>query len=163
MRFEAITSTEHLNPPVTVNTARSEGALTDAGELPPLEDDAQVEIRRESTAIELLYFRANPKAGGVLVEWATLFEINTYGFWLYRGTDAELGHAERIAFVPSKGIFGLGAAYQYLDAGLPAGLYHYWVVEVEDSGKETAYGPVSASSGWDAADLPYRVYLPLIR
>ena len=67
-----------------------------------------------------------------------------------------------MAFIASKGWFILGASYQYLDADLPAGQYHYWLVEVETDGEETSYGPTSAWSGWDAADLPHRIYLPVI-
>ncbi len=162
--FVAITSTQHLTPPVTPDTATSAGAEIPGGVLPPVQDDDDVEIEPGGpTAIELLYFRAAPKAGGVLVEWATLYEIDTYGFWLYRGEDADLDHAVPVTFVPARGWLGLGATYQYLDAGLPPGLYSYWLIEVENSGRQTPYGPISASSGWDEADWPYRVYLPLIR
>ncbi len=164
VQFIALTTTQHLTPPVTVNTAVVDGARTDAGDLPRQEDSAEVGIEDEGpTAIELLYLRAGPKSGGVLVEWATLFEINTYGFWLYRGSDADPEHATPLVFVPAQGWLNLGAAYQVLDAGLPPGLTYYWLVEVENDGAETRYGPVSAWPGWNEADLPYRVYLPLLR
>jgi hypothetical protein len=164
VEFVAITSTQHLSPPVTINTAVSDGAETAVGVLPPEQDDAEVEIEvGGSTAIELLYWRGKPKAGGVLLEWATLFEIDTYGYWIYRSESVELSQAEPIAFVAAKGWWGLGARYEYYDAGLAKGVYHYWLVEVENSGKETAYGPVSTWSGWDEGDLPYRIFLPLVR
>ena len=164
VQFVALTSTQQLSPPVTINTAVSDGAETDFVTLPPVQDEEDIEIEPDTpTAIELLYFRANPKAGGVLVEWATLYEIGTYGFWLYRSADNDLDHAAPVAFIPSKGWYGLGAFYQYLDAALPLGRYYYWLIEVENDGKETAYGPVSTLSGWGEADLPYRIYLPLIR
>jgi uncharacterized repeat protein (TIGR01451 family) len=164
VQFIALTTTQHLTPPVTVNTAVVDGARTDAGDLPRQGDSAEVGIEDEGpTAIELLYLRAGPKSGGVLVEWATLFEINTYGFWLYRGSDADPEHATPLVFVPAQGWLNLGAAYQVLDVGLPPGLTYYWLVEVENDGAETRYGPVSAWPGWNEADLPYRVYLPLLR
>jgi hypothetical protein len=161
--FEAIASTQGLIPPVTTNTAASDGAEADSVVLPRVEDNDGVEIvERGSVAIELLYLRAGPKAGGVLVEWATLLEIDTHGFWLYRGEGQDLEQAVPVTFSAGKGRYGLGAAYQYLDADLPPGLYHYWLVEVENGGRETTYGPVNAWSGWGEGDLPYRIYLPVI-
>ncbi len=165
VQFVALTITQNLTPPVTINTAVSEGTETETGEvLPREEDDDNVGIVDEiPDAIQLLYFRAYPKADGVLVQWATLLEINTYGFWLYRSDDANLGHAVPVAFIPAEGWGGFGAVYQYLDGDLPPGLYHYWLVEVENSGTRTTYGPTSAWSGSGVGDLPYRIYLPLIR
>jgi len=159
--FTATASTKDLVPPVTVNTAVSDGARTAAGRLPRLQDQDDVAIE-PVTAIELLYLRAGPRSGGVWVEWATLLEIDTYGFWLYRGIDADLSRAVPVAFVAAQGWGGLGAVYSYLDADLPYGRYHYWLVEVENSGVMTPYGPVSAWPGWSDADRPYRVYLPLM-
>jgi hypothetical protein len=164
VEFTAITSTQHLSPPVTINTAVSEGTLTDAGELPRQEDDAEVGIEAGGdTPIVLLYLRANPKADDILIEWATLLEIDTYGFWLYRGQDDQLSHAAPVAFVPAKGGSGAGASYQYLDTEVSPGLYHYWLVEVDNEGVQTAYGPISAWAGLDVADLPYQLFLPLVR
>jgi uncharacterized repeat protein (TIGR01451 family) len=164
VQFEALTNTQHLTPPVTINTAVSNGAEAGTVQLPLVQDSDDVEIEdSDITAIELLYFNASPKAGGVLVKWRTLFEINTYGFWLYRSDDADLNHAIPVTFVAGKGGHSFGATYQYLDTDLPPGLYHYWLVEVENSGKETTFGPVTASPGWDPADLPHRIYLPLVR
>jgi uncharacterized repeat protein (TIGR01451 family) len=161
--FIAITSTQSLSPPLTINTATSDGAIAGGIPLPPAQDDDDVEIvTRGPVAIELLYLRAGPKSGGILIEWATLFEIDTYGFWLYRSADDDLNHAVPVAFIASQGWLVFGASYQYLDTDLPSGLYHYWLVEVENSGKETTYGPVSAGPGWDEADLPHRIYLPVL-
>jgi uncharacterized repeat protein (TIGR01451 family) len=162
--FTALTTTQHLSPPVTVNTAVSAGAETPTDVLPPVEDEDDVEIEPvDPDAIELVYFRATPRGDDVLIEWSTLFEIDTYGFWLYRGMDGVLERAEAVTFVPAKGWHSLGAAYQYLDPDLPAGEYYYWLVEVENSGTETAYGPVTVSAGGDAADMPHKIYLPLLR
>lgn len=164
VEFTAITSTQHLAPPVTVNSAVSEGALTAVGELPRREDDADVGILDEgSTAIELLYFRASPKRGGVLVEWATLLEMETARFWLYRSQDTDLNHAVAVAILPAQGWLDSGATYQFLDAGLASGQYHYWLVEEEYGGRRTAYGPVSTWSGWDEADFPFRIFLLAIQ
>jgi hypothetical protein len=164
VEFTAITSTQHLSPPVTINTAVSEGALTDVGELPRREDDADVGILDEgSTAIELLYFRANPKQGGVLVEWATLLEFDTARFWLYRSQSTDFSQATAVTFLPAQGWLDSGATYRYLDAGLATGQYHYWLVEEEIGGKRTVFGPVSAWSGWDEADFPFRVFLLAIQ
>ena len=163
VQFEALTSTQGLTPPVTLNIAVSDGAETISETLPPVEDEDDVSIEdEEPTAIELLYLRAGSKSGGVLVEWATLFEIDTYGFWLYRAGDVELDGAVPVSFVAGKGAPSLSATYQYLDLNLPFGQYYYWLGEVENGGRETVYGPVSAFSGWTDADRPYRFYLPVV-
>jgi uncharacterized repeat protein (TIGR01451 family) len=165
VQFEALTSTQGLTPPVTINVAISDGAETISETLPSVEDEDDVGIEdEEPTAIELLYFRASPKSGGVLVEWATLFEIDTYGFWLYRSEGLDLDGATPVRFVAGRGGPSLGATYQYLDldAGLNAGPYYYWLEEIENGGRETAYGPVSASPGGQEIEMPYQVYLPLI-
>jgi hypothetical protein len=164
LNFVALTPTINLSPPVTTDTARVEGARTPTIELPPKEDDADVEIRlRAPTAIELLYLRATPKDRGILVEWATLYEIDTYGFRLYRGTESYLPGAELVSFVAGRGSPEQGAAYQYLDPGLVPGRYYYWLVEVENGGRETPYGPAEAWSSPGDADLAYRFYLPILQ
>jgi uncharacterized repeat protein (TIGR01451 family) len=160
--FEAISSTEHLRPPVTVNVAESVGARTIAGSLPRVSDQDDVGILASSTAIELLYLRAAPKSSGVLLEWATLLELDTVGFRLYRSENAKLVDGVPITFVPAKGWGGFGALYQYYDADLSSGLYYYWLKEVDSIGTETTYGSVSAWSGWNDDELPNRFYLPVI-
>jgi uncharacterized repeat protein (TIGR01451 family) len=156
--FTAITSTQHLIPSVTINTATSRGAQAGAITLPPIEDEADIGIETGGpTAIWLLYLRANPRLGGVLIEWATLFEVDTYGFWLYRSADGQLSNATPLTFVAGQGHSNKGAAYQYLDTGLPSVLHHYWLVEKENGGGETVHGPVSAWPG-----LGYQIYLPLV-
>jgi len=163
LTFTAIYTTTDLPNGVTINTAVSEGALAGSGQLLCRLEDSDSAVIGIGTAIELLYFRAGPKAGGVWVEWATLLEIDTYGFWLYRSADADVSHSFPVAFVPARGWGSLGASYDYLDTDLPPGEYYYWLVEVETGGKQTTYGPINASPGWDTIDLPYRVYLPLIQ
>ena len=161
--FKAISHTQSLPLSVTVNTAASEGAQAGLIALPRVQDDADVEIIIGKDAIQLLYLRAGPSSGGVLVEWGTLLEIDTFGFWLHRSDDGQLAHALPVAFIPAQGQFSLGTAYQYLDTSLPPGLYHYWLTEIENNGKQTTYDPVSARPGKNEADLPYRLYLPLIQ
>jgi uncharacterized repeat protein (TIGR01451 family) len=163
LTFTAIHTTTDLPNGVTINTAVSEGAEAGSGQLLCRLEDSDFAVIEITTAIELLYFRAGPRAGGVWVEWATLLEIDTYGFWLYRSTDTDVSHSVPVAFVPARGWGSLGAPYDYLDTDLPPGKYYYWLVEVENSGKQTIYGPINASPGWDTTDLPYHIYLPLIQ
>ena len=157
--FLTVTVRVEQRPPTGIFT--NTVIIDDATPTEPGEDEEPTEVPEEGTAIELLYFRAQPRSGGVHLEWSTLFEMNTYGFVLYRSTDARLDHAVRIAFVAAQGGQVQGAEYSYLDAGLPSGQYHYWLIEEEYGGKKTAYGPVSAWSGWDEAELPYRIHLPI--
>jgi hypothetical protein len=68
-----------------------------------------------------------------------------------------------LIFVAARGGVNSGSAYEHLDAGLPDGRYYYWLIEVENNGKETFYGPVSAVLGLDTPDMWPRLYLPLIQ
>ncbi|MFN3762318.1 MAG: hypothetical protein ACK4WK_03835, partial [Anaerolineae bacterium] len=143
----------------TVNTAIISGPVDVYGN-PANEPRDDEPIRNVPTAVELLYFRVGGVAGqSVRLEWATAVEMDTFGFNLYRAPEADFARATFVAFVPSEARGG-GATYVYNDTVPYAGVWWYWLAEVDTSGQETRYGPVSAMVG--AAALPYRVYLPLI-
>ena len=96
----------------------------------------------------------------MLIEWATWIEPHTYGFWLYRATLDQFAQATQLAFQPAQGSES-GAEYAYVDRKVElAQPYWYWLVEVDDSGGRTRYGPVSATVG--ALGTWHRVYLPLV-
>jgi uncharacterized repeat protein (TIGR01451 family) len=125
------------------------------------EEDEDVTVI-EPTAIELLYWRAVPQAESVVLEWETASEVDTFGFSIRRGTDANRNRAAEIALVNAEGRGG-GATYSYRDQDVVSGsVYYYWLVDIDMRGNAVAwYGPVHALAGLDAA-FDHHVYLPVI-
>ena len=144
----------------TVNTAVVSGAVDVHGNPAGRVEDSEIVINIP-TGINLLYLRASARDTGVLVEWASLIEVDTYGFWLYRATVNQFAQASRLFFQPGRGSLS-GAEYAYLDKDvIGEQRYVYWLVEVDNEGRQTLYGPVSATAvtlnAWQS-----QVYLPLI-
>ena len=115
----------------------------------------------EPTPVRLLYFRATPLPGAVLLEWETAWEVDTYGFSLLRGSSGRIKDAQEIAFVPAAGHGSSGGAiYSYRDRHLESGrVYTYWLAEVDTSGRRTFHQTVAAAR---FPGVLHRVYLPLI-
>jgi len=112
------------------------------------------------TAVELLYFQAKQLSGQqVQLQWATALEVDNFGFNLYRADVDDLGRASLIHFeaaVAQGG--GSGAAYAYVDTVPYAGLWWYWLSDVDTYGRETFHAPLNAT----VQSNMYRVYLPFI-
>jgi len=114
------------------------------------------------TAVELLYFRVGAVDGAsVRLEWETGAEINNLGFRLLRAPVNDLAQASEVAFVPATASGASGASYRYTDIVPQAGVWWYWLVDVDTSGVETVHGPVS--SGLDVSALPHKVFLPIVQ
>ena len=102
--------------------------------------------------------------GGVLLQWTTSMEENSFGFDLYRSRDGLRDSAVKVtvALIPAVGRDG-GAKYDFVDTSAqPEQTYTYWLVETELSGRQIDYGPVwvQTSRGIDAAR--HEVYLPVL-
>jgi hypothetical protein len=131
---------------------------TPSGRDPEMDEDVTI---LGPTAIELLYWRAVPQTGSVLLEWGTASEIDTFGFSIRRSMDTDRRRAVEISFVAANGR-GSGAEYSYLDQGVDVGDYYYWLVDIDTSGNVVAwYGPVKAELGLDVS-LDHHIYLPLV-
>lgn len=94
----------------------------------------------------------------ITVEWSTASELNTAGYYLYRGL-AEAGPFERITsqVIPAAGDPLTGGAYSYLDEDVRAGqVYYYQLIEVELDGNTQVQGVIPAEAarqGWLEAAL----------
>jgi uncharacterized repeat protein (TIGR01451 family) len=144
----------------TVNTAIISGVV-DVHNNPTGKITDSVEIINIPTGIELLDLRATGHESGVLVEWATLIEVDAYGFWIYRALLEQFDQASQIAFQPKEGNL-VGAQYTYLDQEVTLGQqYWYWLVGVSNEGHQTRYGPVSATAGAVSVGQ-HRTYLPIV-
>ncbi len=87
-------------------------------------------------------FKAYENRGQTMLEWRTVSENNTVGFYLLRQNDR--GEFVRVDDKLLPGLIHVpqGGVYQYLDEEAVAGReYIYKLVEVEANGKETEYGP----------------------
>ena len=158
--FQVVAADEYFT---MTNTA----IVTDAQDTygnPANEDQDDAQLINIPTAVELLYFRATPQPGVVLLEWETAVEIDNYGFFVLRSTTSNLADAQEIAFIPAAGRGrGGGAAYSFKDLDAYADLaYTYWLVDIDSSEQRTVHAPVTATA-LPKPDLPYRIYLPVIR
>ena len=98
-------------------------------------------------------FESVVDGGGVVVEWETVNEIGTDGFYLYRYSQAAEQWQQVADFVSSPGS-PLGARYRVVDdSAAPGVTYDYVLVESEIQGGETVHGPfvATATSGSRAA------------
>ncbi len=105
-----------------------------------------------ATAVELKGWTAVGGADAVTLGWTTLRENDVVEFRLYRSIGADLAGATLVARIPAQGSAdgGYEKAYSYVDGGLSAGTYNYWLVEANDSGSEKAVaGPTAAVVGVD--------------
>jgi hypothetical protein len=99
------------------------------------------------TAVELTAFSAdvNPD-GSVTVNWETSAEINSAGFNVYRSDSATWDATAALLtpqLIASQSVNGSGANYSFADAP-DAGVWHYYLEEVDLSGATQVYGPVTA-------------------
>jgi uncharacterized repeat protein (TIGR01451 family) len=146
---------------VITNTAVVTGA-EDIYRNPANEDQDDERITSVPTAVHLLYFRATPQPGSVLLAWETAVEIDNYGFVVLRSAAGSLVDAEEIAFVPAAGYGrGGGAAYSLRDNAVQAFTrYTYWLVDVDTSGRRTVLSQATADVLQGGTS--YRVYLPFV-
>lgn len=137
----------------TVNNVVTGGRITAFSRWLIGEDDAF------PTAVELVYFLAQPSFGGILLEWETATEIDNLGFNLFRA-DSPQGDKVRVndILIPSQSPGApIGAVYQFVDRAVePGHSYYYWLEDVDIYGQATRHGPVSAMFN------SYQYYLPLI-
>ncbi|NNJ12284.1 DUF11 domain-containing protein [Chloroflexales bacterium ZM16-3] len=115
------------------------------------------------TAISLTDFHIVTSKDEVTVLWTTGTEVRTIGFEILRATTADRALAVRVGtIILARGSGGGGASYSYIDrSATPGEPHNYWLVEHEDGGGTSIYGP--ASSAAVASDVPpYQVYLPLV-
>lgn len=119
------------------------------------------------TAVELLYFQANPLSGQqVQLKWATALEVDNFGFNLYRANadDVDVARAGLpIHFEPAvtQGS-GSGATYVYIDTAPYTGPWWYWLSDVDTRGRETFHNTPINITVQSSSSLPYHVYFPVM-
>jgi hypothetical protein len=159
-----------INSPLTREIIFNQGTVGSA-ELPPVptddpttptpNDPTTTVIKPSPLAITLASFTATRRADGIVVNWLTSAEINTWGFYLYRSADGSRSGAVRVtaAIIPGQGRGQGGAAYSWLDTTAQPGVtYSYWLQEVELNGTTNEYGPATAGSSPAAQ---HSIFLPV--
>ena len=93
------------------------------------------------TAIELASLAAVEVDGGVLVRWVTAWERDNFAFNVYRSSSVN-GARERVnAQMIGAANSSAGAAYEFLDTGMEAGRYFYWLEDIDFAQESTVRGP----------------------
>jgi hypothetical protein len=98
------------------------------------------------TIINLSSFTATPKAGKVIIEWATASEIDNAGFNLYRSESKDGNYVKiNASLISAEGSPTTGATYQFVDKDVKnRTAYYYKLEDIDLNGTSTMHGPVSA-------------------
>ena len=88
-------------------------------------------------------FVARDVAGSMALEWVTVSEVGTVGFYLKRWEEGEGKYVDvNERLIRSLVTSPQGGVYRYLDRDVvPGEPYRYLLVEVEASGRRLTYGP----------------------
>jgi hypothetical protein len=107
-------------------------------------------------AVTLVYFRATPQEGRVLLEWETATQIDTVGFYVNRSLNQSFGYARVGNFIAAQGDPLTGATYSIIDEGLSNGTTYWYKLESIDTsqGSTTYDPPVSAIPGATKTSTP---------
>ena len=142
----------------TINTATVRNAVGTYGTSVTLTTGTGI-----PTPVTLLYFRIDSVNGSeVNLAWQTAMEVDNIGFNLYRGPTSDRSQATLIHFVPAAPTgSSQGHQYQYTDAVPSAGVWWYWLADVDTHGQETFHGPIDTGVH-TGQDYPYHIYLPLM-
>ena len=96
-------------------------------------------------AVELSHFAALAgQSNSVVLNWRTESENDCYLWKIERSLSPDKDFSE-IGSVPGRGTVNHSSQYEYEDAGLPSGTYYYRLLQIDNSGCSTYYGPVSLS------------------
>jgi len=97
-------------------------------------------------SISLLYFRAVPKIGKILLEWETATELDNSGFYIQR-SNSRTGNYTRInnSIILANGDSLVGAKYNYEDSNVSNGTTYWYRLESLDTSQNSQFTePLSA-------------------
>ncbi len=127
--------------------------LAPATEDPDLSDNCQQYHLDAGVPVELVEFKANYTARGVLLRWITASETENFGFDIYRA-DEENGIYSKItpALIEGAGTSSSEHRYQHLDIAVsPGRTYYYKLQDIDYSGQTAWHGPITAAAALPAA------------
>jgi len=107
-------------------------------------------------AVTLVYFRAIPGDGEVVLLWETATELDNAGFYINR-SNQENGAYQRInqTIIAPRGDGLTGAVYEFADTNVINGTTYWYRLESLDFGQQSQYyNPVSAVPGVELTPTP---------
>jgi hypothetical protein len=112
-------------------------------------------FRSDPLAVYFAGMSARASQTGIEVMWRTESEENCFEWRVERSESPEAGY-KAIGRLPGRGTTTVPHDYKYEDQDMTiSGVYYYRLVEVDLSGRETVYGPVSAE--WSGGPAEYRL------
>jgi len=105
----------------------------------------------QSLPVELVSFITELNSNSIIVKWETKSEIDNMGFRILKSVVRESLYTQIASFQDNKDLRGegnnsSGKTYEYLDENVIRNVtYWYKIVNVDYSGEETYYGPVSGT------------------
>jgi len=126
--------------------------------------DSDADTGISPTAIQLMSLTATETAAGVVVEWITGSEIDTFGFQILRSRSGRLESAVEV----TDDMLLAGSSdgyYEFIDTTARAGqVYSYWLVEVQGDQTALQYGPTQVVvDGLRRTIGDFILFLPLIQ
>ena len=124
-------------------------------------------VPEDPKLVTLSSFTAELEDDTMMIRWVTTSEVDTHGFYLYRGTDGNFIDAIQLtptliaAKGPQGGTYEFEASYDSAVDPNPDAL-DIWLVEIEVDGTRNQYGPAEVSAPNSGVDDQTDVYLPLI-
>jgi len=98
----------------------------------------------EDVGIDLVSFEASPHDGGILLEWSTATETNTFGYFIMRSSSEQSAGDVISEVIPGAGTTSTPQRYRFKDTDVEPGVrYFYRLIDVDTAGIETPHGPIS--------------------
>ncbi len=133
------------------------------GQREPTEPSAVAHISWEKpTAVTLVDFTATPAGERINLRWETATEIDTVGFNLYRSrVDTDPTVRLNAELIDPAGTGMSGATYTFDDQP-DAGIWYYWLEDIDLQGTTTLHGPVMVRVEPVSAIGNDQLFLPII-
>ena len=97
--------------------------------------------------VSFSHFTALQRGGVMALAWRTENEQDCYRWDIQRSRNLEFGY-RTIGSLPGNGTTGAPSDYSYADSdGLEPGTYYYKLIQIDNDGTSTEYGPVVAQFG----------------
>ncbi len=119
----------------------------------------------DPNAITLESFTATKTEDGtVMLDWMTSAEFDHAGFNVYRADSNQFVNAVTLnaQIIPSNGIQGQGGRYALEDTTTEAGIWFYWLEDIDIYGERTLHGPVEINMSSPTAVTVSQVSLTLV-
>lgn len=150
----------------TINTASVLIGGRDIYDNPTNTPSDDAEVIGVPTAVTLRAFYVVAVSGNqVTLAWETESEVDNYAFRLYRAPVNNLAQAVLVAEIPAAMGGATGAVYTHTDLAPEAGVWWYWLADVDTRGMETVHQPpLVVQLGRAPSDISAwrQIWLPMV-